>query len=66
MRWDQVVRDKLARDAQISVGFGLEVSLQHGLVNAPYDVDQESDQGAVGTVMPVAGCKHIKVFLGAD
>ena len=66
MKWEKLVRESLAKDARISVGFGNGVSFQHGLVNSPYDVDSATDQGDVGIVIPVAGCKHIKTFLGAD
>lgn len=66
MRRSDLVRDKLARDVEISAGFGENVSLQHGLVMGQEGGDQAAHQGAMGTVVPVAGCKHIKVVLGSE
>lgn len=66
MRRNEVVRDKLSKDAQISTGFGDGFSLQHGLVIGPYDMAVGTDEGAVGTIIPVCGDRHIKVLLGAE
>jgi hypothetical protein len=66
MRRDEIIREKLSRDVQISSGFGSGFSLQHGLVMGPYDMDLRSDQGSMGTIIPVFGSRHIKMMLGSS
>jgi hypothetical protein len=64
MRRDEIIREKLSRDVKISVGFGGGFSLQDGLVLGPYDMDLRSDQGSMGTIIPISGSRHIKMMLG--
>ncbi len=66
MRRNDLIRDRLSHDVQISSGFGSGFSLQHGLVIGPYDMAVNTDEGAVGTIVPVSGDRHIKVLLGSE
>jgi hypothetical protein len=58
--------EKLNTNAQISEGFGENFSLRHGIVVGADNYYSGADQGAKGLVIPLAGCKHIKILVGAD
>jgi len=62
----ELEQEKNRKLAQISVGFGDQFSLQHGLVNGSDDMSSGTDQGSAGLIIPWGGCKHIKIMVGSE
>ena len=60
-----IEKEKEAKLARISVGFGDQFGLGQGLVVGS-DESSATDPGAIGLVIPWGGCKHIKVKMGAE
>ncbi len=58
--------EKMNKLARISIGFGNNVSFSEGIVLGSDDLDSGIDHGAKGMVIPWAGCKHIKIFVGSE